>query len=58
MEQINFRASKDQIDRIDAHLAKLQAQMPGVQMTRSDAIRDLVERGLKESEAAQQQQAA
>ena len=51
MEQINFRVSDEMAERIDAWLASLQARMPGIQMTRSDAIRDLLERGLKDVES-------
>jgi hypothetical protein len=44
--QIAVRFLDDDLGRIDAYLERLREKVPGVQLTRADAIRSLVARGL------------
>lgn len=47
------RAPQTLIDRIDAFLERLRASMPGAKLSRSDAVRTLIDRALvREEEAA------
>lgn len=44
---IATRVPRDLAERIDAHVRELQAEQPLVSVTRSDALRILIDRGLK-----------
>lgn len=48
--QVGFRMPTDLVKRIDAHAAKLEADRPGSRVTRSDAIRELLEIALRQTE--------
>ena len=50
-ETTGIRLSDEELARIDAYLEKTRAKHPGMRMTRSDAMRDLIERGLRASAA-------
>lgn len=45
-EQLAIRMDEDLVARIDAHMEQMQALMPGVKMTRADAIRALILKAL------------
>lgn len=45
-KQIAIRLPPDLIDRIDAYAEQLQEKVPGVSITRTAAIRDLLEHSL------------
>ena len=45
---VTFQATKDLLERVDQHAERLGAR--GVRVSRSDAIRNAIERGLQEYE--------
>ena len=47
---IMIRTPNALVARLDAHVERLKARMPGVRFTRSDAIRALLESGLDAEE--------
>ena len=40
--QVNFRLEKEILERIDAHAARVNAAQPGLQISRTDALRVLL----------------
>ena len=53
--QIGVRVDDALLQALDAYAAKLSADNPGMNMTRADAIRVLLTRGLQDFQANQQQ---
>ena len=51
-ETTGIRLSDEELASIDAYLEKTKAKHPGMRMTRSDAIRDLIARGLRADESS------
>ena len=49
IRQVGFRFPESLIKRLDAYAKKMEAQMPGLRFTRADAVRVLLEKGLKEA---------
>ena len=47
MDTLAVRLPDDLVGQIDAYVAKLQADLPGLNITRADAIRQLLAAGLK-----------
>jgi metal-responsive CopG/Arc/MetJ family transcriptional regulator len=45
-ETTGIRIDDQMLSRIDAYVEDLKKKYPGLRLTRSDAIRDLVEKGL------------
>lgn len=52
--QIAMRIPAALMDRIDGHLHQMQSQLPTLRLTRSDAMRDLMERALRQTTTPQQ----
>jgi hypothetical protein len=46
-KQMGLRLPVEIIERLDRYLDKLGAELPGVKLSRSDAIRTLIEQGLQ-----------
>jgi hypothetical protein len=46
-----FRLPETLVERLDAHVERLAAERPGSAVTRADALRALLLRGLDEAEA-------
>lgn len=46
----HFRLSTELVKRIDAHASRLRERFPGLLISRSDALRMLVERALQDEE--------
>lgn len=51
MQNVAFRLPNDLVARLDAHLVAMGVRMPGVTLTRSDAVRELLIRALDHTEA-------
>lgn len=49
MEIVSLRLSKGMIEEIDSYTQRLQAETPLLQITKADAIRYLIARGLQAS---------
>jgi sulfate adenylyltransferase subunit 1 (EFTu-like GTPase family) len=49
-QQTAFRLPVDLIERLDKHVKRLQDAAPGMNITRADAVRVLLTRGLDEAE--------
>ena len=47
MDTLAVRLPDDLVGQIDAYVAKLQDDLPGLNITRADAIRQLLAAGLK-----------
>lgn len=57
--QMNIRMPIDLMNKLEAHVAKLQAAMPGVRMTVSDVVRNLLSKALEaEASGADRESAA
>lgn len=52
-KQVSFRLPADLVDRIEAHARRLQANAPGMTVTRADVVRMLLTRAIVEAEAEQ-----
>ncbi len=52
-KQVSFRLPADLVDRIDAHAQRMQANAPGMTVTRADVVRMLLTRAIVEAEAEQ-----
>jgi metal-responsive CopG/Arc/MetJ family transcriptional regulator len=48
-KQMGLRLPQELIDRLDQYVDKLGEELPGVEFTRSDAIRTLIEQGLQKA---------
>jgi metal-responsive CopG/Arc/MetJ family transcriptional regulator len=48
-KQMGLRLPQELIDRLDQYVDKLREELPGVEFTRSDAIRTLIEQGLQKA---------
>lgn len=44
---VQFRFPRDLLDLLDARLEELRAERPGLGMTRTDLVRDILYNGLK-----------
>jgi len=42
MKNVAFRLPDDLVARLDARLAEMSTRMPGITLTRSDAVRELL----------------
>jgi len=51
MKVIPFRLPVDLIKRLDKHAERMQAEQPGLQVTRADALRVLLTDALDRAEA-------
>jgi predicted DNA-binding protein len=49
--QLAFRVPADLVQRLDAHAERLSRDNPGLEFTRTDAVRTLLTRALDEIEA-------
>jgi len=49
LEAVGFRLPVSVIERIDAFARQLEAEQPGIRVSRSNAIRTLLERGLADA---------
>ena len=50
-QQVAFRLEEDLLARVDAHAEKMAAMMPGVNVTRADAVRALLTQALSAAQA-------
>ena len=51
MKVIPFRLPADLVKRLDKHAERMQAEQPGLQATRADALRVLLTEALDRAEA-------
>jgi len=51
MKVIPFRLPTDLVKRLDRHAERMQAEQPGLQVTRADALRVLLTEALDRAEA-------
>lgn len=51
MKVIPFRLPADLVKRLDRHAERMQAEKPGLQVTRADALRVLITQALDREEA-------
>jgi len=51
--QLAFRVPADIVQRLDAHAARLSRDNPGLEFTRTDAVRTLLTRALDEVESGE-----
>jgi hypothetical protein len=51
--QVFTRLPKDIIDRLDAHVERMQRAEPGIEFSRADAAKTLIVRGLDAVEATE-----
>jgi hypothetical protein len=49
LRAVGFRLPTSVIERIDAFARQLEAEQPGIRVSRSNAIRTLLERGLADA---------
>lgn len=56
-EQLAFRFPKDLIARIDRYVTRLESEHPGLEFSRSDAVRTLLTRALDEIEGGTKRRA-
>lgn len=47
-KQMGLRLPEELIDRLDVYVDKLKENLPGIEFTRSDAIRTLLEKALQQ----------
>jgi predicted DNA-binding protein len=48
-----FRLAAEMLKRLDRHARRMERRNPGLRLTRGDAVRELLTRGLDEAEAAE-----
>jgi hypothetical protein len=48
-DTLQIRFEPDMLGDVDAHLTRMREKTPSLQISRSDAVRDLVLRGLKDA---------
>ncbi len=48
-KQMGLRLPEELVVRLDRYLDKLREDLPGVELTRTDAIRTLLEKGLQQA---------
>jgi hypothetical protein len=51
--QLAIRIPKELLDRIDAHVERLCREIPGLDLTRTDAVKSLLTRALDDIEATE-----
>lgn len=54
--QIQFRASAELVERIDDHVDRMRARARGVAISRSDAVRSLLEGAIAREEEAEHEE--
>lgn len=47
-QNVNVIFTRDLIERVDEHVGRMRKRAPGQQITRSDAVRELILKGLAE----------
>jgi len=53
--QVAFRLPAAILAKLDEHVARLRRLVPGVRLTRADAVRALLERGIEAVEAEERE---